>query len=148
MLSAEIGNKKEVIMSDIDIIKEQVGYNKPATEAQIRICNLKLKQNNLPEIPTDFENLIKQCNGFSNEDARIFGADVKDNNWYKDVATFNIAYFNGNSANWLILGENDFYFFIYDSEQKKYCITDRDTLEDEYPEIDFMNAVNTILRIE
>ena len=134
MLSAEIGNKKEVIMSDIDVIKEQVGYNKPATEAQIRICNLKLKQNNLPEIPTDFENLIKQCNGFSNEDARIFGADVKDNNWYKDVATFNIAYFNGNSANWLILGENDFYFFIYDSEQKKYCITDRDTLEDEYPD--------------
>ena len=135
-------------MSDIDIIKEQVGYNKPATEAQIKICNIKLKQNNLPEMPTEFENLVKICNGFSNEDARIFGADVQNNNWYKDVATFNIAYFHGNSSNWLILGESDFYFFIYDSEKNKYHIADRDTLEDEFPEIDFMTAVNHILRNE
>lgn len=135
-------------MSDIDIIKEQVGCNNPATEAQIRICNLKLKQNNLPEMPTEFENLVKICNGFSNEDARIFGADVQNNNWFKDVATFNIAYFHGNSSNWLILGESDFYFFIYDSEKNKYYIADRDTLEDEFPEIDFMTAVNHILRIE
>ena len=44
--------------------------------------------------------------------------------------------------------KSDFYFFIYDSEKKKYHIADRDTLEDEFPEIDFMTAVNHILRIE
>lgn len=135
-------------MSDIDIIKEQVGYNQPATEAQIRICNFKLKQNNLPEIPGKFIALLKQCNGFSNEDAHIFGADVKNHNWYKDIADFNIAYFHQDHADWLILGESDFFFFIYDSGQKKYFIADRDTLEEEFSETDFMPAINSLLRIE
>ena len=135
-------------MSDVDIIKEQVGYNQPATEAQIRICNLKLKQNNLPEVPNEYADLLKICNGFSNEDALVFGADVKNHNWYKDIADFNIAYFHNGKADWLILGENDFFLFIYDSGQKKYIIADRDTLEEEFSETDFMPAVNSLLRIE
>ena len=135
-------------MSELEVIKEQVGYNQPATEAQIRICNLKLKQNNLPELPKEYIDLLKKCNGFSNEDARIFGAEIKDNNWYKDVASFNITHFHGQGSNWLILGESDFAFFIYDSKQKKYCISDRDTLEAEYSKIDFMRAINDILRVE
>lgn len=147
-VSAEIGKTKGEIMFNIDAIKEQAGCNKPATEAQIRICNLKLKQNNLPELPSEYTQLLKVCNGFSNEDAHIFGADVKDNNWYKDVASFNISYFHGKGAKWLILGESDFSLFIYDSEAKKYYISDRDTLEEEYSKIDFMPMINDVLRIE
>lgn len=135
-------------MSDVDIIKEQVGYNEPAGEAQIRICNLKLKQNNLPEIPSEYAGLLKECNGFSNEDAHIFGVEIKDNNWYKDIFAFNLAHFHNHSANWLILGESDYFFFIYDAEQKRYFIVDRDTLEEEFSETAFMPAVNYILRIE
>ena len=135
-------------MSDLKFIEEQVGCNKPATEAQIKICNIKLKQNNLPELPQRFTDLLKAHNGFSNEDAKIFGAEVKDNNRYKDVAAFNIAYFHGNKANWLILGENDFSYFIYDSEQNKYYMTDRDSMEEEHSEIDMMPILDDVLRIE
>lgn len=147
MLSVKIGNRKDVIMLNIDTIKEQVGCNHPATEAQIKICNLRLRQNNLPELPDEYANLLKMCNGFSNEDALVFGAEVKNHNWYKDIADFNITYFHNGKADWLILGENDFFLFIYDSEQKKYFIADRDTLEEEFSATDFMSAVINILRI-
>jgi hypothetical protein len=135
-------------MLNVDIIKEQVGYNKPATEAEIRICNLKLKQNKLPELPTEYADLLKKCNGLSNEDAKIFGVEIKNNNWYKDIVNFNTLYFHGNSTDWLILGENDSFFFIYNSGDKKYLIADRDTLEEEWSENDFMPVLIEILRIE
>jgi hypothetical protein len=142
------GDRIGVIMLNIDTIKEQVGCNHPATEAQIKICNLKLKQNNLPEIPDEYVGLLKICNGFSNEDALVFGADVKNHNWYKDIADFNIAYFHNGKSDWLILGENDFFLFVYASQQQKYFIVDRDTLEENFSDTDFMPMVNYILRIE
>lgn len=135
-------------MLDVKNIEENVGCNIPATEAQIRICNLKLKQNNLPELPAEYIELLKSHNGFSNEDAKIFGVEINNHNWYKDVAQFNISYFHGNKADWLILGESDFFFFIYDSGQKKYFITDRDDMEEEYSETDFMPAVYYLLHID
>lgn len=135
-------------MLNVDILKEQVGCNAPASEAQIKICNLKLKQNNLPELPSEYADMLKICNGFSNEDAHIFGVEVQNNNWYKDIAAFNIAYFHGQSANWLILGEDEVSLFIYDTEQQNYYIADRDTLEEDFVSKDFAKAVECILRIE
>lgn len=135
-------------MLDVDIIKEQVGCNEPATEAQIKICNLKLKQNNLPELPTEYSDVLKICNGFSNEDVSVFGVEIKNNNWYEDVADFNISYFHGNSAQWLILGKNDFFFFVYDAEQKIYYVVDRDTMDDECSSSDLAIPLQYILRIE
>lgn len=135
-------------MLNIEKFKEQVGCNQSTGEAQIRICNLKLKQNNLPEIPQEYAEVLKMCNGFSNEDVFVFGTEIKNNNWYKDLADFNIAYFRGNTANWLILGEDDFFFFIYDSEQKKYYIADRDDLREEFSDSDFLAPLEYILRIE
>lgn len=135
-------------MLDVDIIKEQVGCNEPATEAQIKICNLKLKQNNLPELPTEYSDVLKICNGFSNEDVSVFGVEIKNNNWYEDVADFNISYFHGNSAQWLILGKNDFFFFVYDAEQKIYYVVDRDSMDDECSSSDLAIPLQYILRIE
>ena len=134
-------------MSDVKNMEENVGCNVPATEAQVRICNLRLKQNNLPELPADYSDLLKLHNGFSNEDAKVFGVEIKDNNWYYDIADFNIKYFHGNKADWLILGENDFFFLVYDSSQKKYFIADRDDLEEEFSGDDFVPAVNYLLKI-
>ena len=135
-------------MLSIEDIKNQVGCNAPATEAQIQLCNLKLRQSNLPELPVDYAYMLKICNGFSNEDAAIFGADVKDNNWYEDIAEFNITYFRGKSAEWLILGEDDFFFFIYDARQKRYYIADRDTFDEEFSSADFILPVEYILKVE
>lgn len=134
-------------MLDVKYMEEQVGCNIPATDIQVKICNMKLKQNNLPELPDGYADLLKIHNGFSNEDAKVFGVEIKNNNWYKDIADFNINYFHGNKADWLILGENDYFFLIYDSSQKKYFVSDRDDLEEEYSETDFMQTINYLLRI-
>ncbi|MBQ8481401.1 MAG: hypothetical protein IJ532_02565 [Alphaproteobacteria bacterium] len=136
------------MMPDMEIIKEQVGCNEPATEAQIKICNIKLKQNNLPELPAEYAEVLKVCNGFSNEDVSVFGTEIKNNNWFKDAAVFNTAYFHGNGADWLILGEDDFVYFVYSAGEKKYHIIDRDTLEKEFSTEDISVALNSILRIE
>ena len=135
-------------MLTITHIKEQVGCNTSATDVQIKICNIKLKQNNLPELPVDFCNLIKTANGFSNEDCLIFGAETDDNNHYKDVFLFNKAYFHGKTSHWLILGENDFFYLIYDEIKKTYHIADRDTLETEYSDTTLNSLIELFLRIE
>ena len=135
-------------MLNIEKFKEQVGCNIPATEAQIRICNLKLRQNNLPEIPTDFSKVLEVCNGFSNEDTSIFGAEIKNNNWYTDIAEFNISYFQGEPAKWLILGESDFFFLVYDELQSKYYVADRDTFDEEFSTEDVSSPLEYMLKIE
>lgn len=136
------------MMPDMEVFREQVGCNISATEAQIKICNIKLKQGKLPELPTEYTEVLKVCNGFSNEGVSVFGAEIKNNNWFKDVAEFNAAYFHNNGADWLILGEDEFVYFIYNASEKKYCIVDRDTLEEEFSTEDISVALNCILRIE
>ena len=64
------------------------------------------------------------------------------------MAAFNAAYFHDSGADWLILGESDFFFFVYDSGQKQYYLVDRDTLEEKYSDVEFMPVLSEILRIE
>ena len=142
------GKIKDDIMFNINRIKEQVGFHLPASEGQIRICNIKLKQNSLPEIPQAYADVLKACNGFSNEDCCVFGAETAKHNKYKDIAEFNVSYFHKQTSDWLILGENDFFYFIYDATQKKYVLADRDTLEEEISSEDFDVVMEAVLRID
>lgn len=142
------GETRDVMMFNINKIKEQVGCHVPATERQIKICNIKLKQNNLPEIPKDYTDILQTCNGFSNEDCCVFGAENTKHNCYKDIVSFNVSYFHKQPSQWLILGENDFFYFVYDAEQKIYVLADRDTLEEESSSKDFSTLLDAILRIE
>lgn len=135
-------------MLHTDKIKEQVGCNEPANEAQIRICNIKLKKNNLPEIPAEYAELLKIGNGFSNEDVAVFGVEIKNHNWFKDIADFNIAYFHGQEADWLILGEDETRYFLYDSGQKKYFVAEKDDLYEVAEDDDFAEILENFLRIE
>lgn len=132
---------------DITKLAEYVGCNKPASEVQVRICNVKLKQNKLPELPENYGKLLKLYNGFSNDDSQIFGAEIKNNNWYKDIVNFNISYFKNNPAKWLILGESSFFYFVYDAQQKKYYVVDRDSLEEELATENFLFAIEYMLQI-
>lgn len=135
-------------MFDINKIKEQVGFHIPASDGQIKICNIKLKQNNLPELPKDYSDLLKMCNGFSNEDCTVFGAEITKHNRYKDIVSFNTAYFHQQPSEWLILGENDFFYFIYDAKEKMYVLADRDSLATEISDTNFAPVLEAILRIE
>lgn len=132
----------------METIKQQAGYNAPATEAQIRICNLKLRQHDLPELPADYAEMLKICNGLSNEDSLIYGAETGENMRFKDLASFNISYFRGIKSDWLILGEDDYSYFVYDTGQKQYHLNDRETFEEVYSSDDFSAIVEDLLKIE
>lgn len=134
-------------MVDLSRILAEVGCNQPALEAMVRMCSMKLRQNGLPELPESFCEVLKTCNGFSNEGSLVFGAEIKNNNWFKDVAAFNISYFKGESADWLILGEDDFFFLVYDSGREIYCVVDRDTLEEEVMTVDIVPALEYLLHV-
>lgn len=135
-------------ISMLERLKENVGYNEPATLAQIKLCNMKLKQNALFEIPADFADLLMQCNGFSNDDAEVFGAEIKGHNWYRDLAEYNISFFRKQPSSWLVLGKDDMYFLGYDKEREEYAIVDQDTLEAEFSTKTLSEALGFILRVD
>ena len=128
-------------------IKENAGCNKPATPAQIAALNLKLKQAGFSPLPDDFANLLRLANGFSNEDVRIFGAEVQDSSRFDDLLTYNRRLFHDKPANWLVLGRDDYWFLIYIPSVKSYQVVDQDTLQPEISSESLEEPLLSILRI-
>ncbi len=128
-------------------LKEVVGCNLPASEAQIRAANLKLKQDGLPPLPEEFAALLKCANGFSNDDVRIFGAELKNSSYFDDLFTYNHSLFHGKPANWLVLGRDDYYFLIYIPSIQAYQLVDQDTLQPEMSTETLETPLLSILRI-
>ncbi len=117
-------------MTDLaNILKSQsIGCNKPLSEAQIKIANIKLKQCGLPEVPSDFVAIIKESNGFSNEGALVFGIET-ESNFFEDLVLFNQKFFRRQTASKLILGYDECFYLLYEDKEKTYKIVDKDTLE-------------------
>ena len=134
--------------SVLNILKEQIGCNHPASLAQISMCNIKLKQAGLPEIPADYVELLKSANGFSNEGALAFGAEVKNNNWFTDIVKYNQEYFEEQPSSWLILGADDWYYFAYNKLQNQYALLDQDTLNAEWISDNIEEPLFQLLKIE
>ena len=132
----------------IKTIREQVGCNEPATVLQISMYNAKLKQAGLPDLPANYAALLQQANGFSNEGHLVFGAEVKNNNWFKDIVTYNLRYFGSEKAQWLILGADDWFYFIYNKEKNKYCVVDQDSFEPEVESDSFEEPLSWILNVD
>ncbi|MBR1841227.1 MAG: hypothetical protein IJ778_03775 [Alphaproteobacteria bacterium] len=134
--------------SVLNILKEQIGCNQPATAAQIAMCNVKLKQARLPEIPADYAELLTQANGFSNEGALAFGAEIKNNNWFTDIVKYNQEYFDGKPSSWLILGADDWFYFVYNKIENKYGLLDQDTLKADWISENIEVPLFQLLKIE
>lgn len=135
-------------MINLELIKSQVGCNEAANLAQIKLCNHKLQKANLPEIPSAYAELLQQCNGFSNEDARVFGAEITDNNWYTDIFAYNQRFFDEENSSVLILGVDDERYFIYDTTDKEYRLIDQYTYEIVFSDTSFEGCLYRLLRIE
>ncbi len=115
----------------VNILKSQsIGCNKPLSEAQIKIANIKLKQCGLPEVPSDFVTILNESNGFSNEGALVFGIETASN-FFEDLVSFNQKFFHNQSASKLILGYDECFYLLYEDKDKTYKIVDKDTLEEE-----------------
>lgn len=129
-------------------IMQQTGYNKPATEEQIRICCAKLKMRHLPEIPSEFCEILKKANGFSNEGALVFGAETKENHFFKDLAEYNLKFFKENTSTVLVLGYDESFYLIYESKTKQYQIVDSDSFEVEFYSFAPYPALESFLKTE
>lgn len=132
----------------LNLLKEQIGCNQPATPTQIAMCNVKLKQAELPEIPESYAELLKSANGFSNEGALAFGAEIKNNNWFTDIVKYNQEYFDGEPSSWLILGADDWFYFVYNKIENKYGLLDQDTLKAEWISENIEVPLFQLLKIE
>lgn len=134
--------------SFINIIKMQkFGKNIPLEIAKLSIANIKLKQNLLPQIPNEFGEFLKNFNGLSNEGSLVFGAYM-DSTLFIDLLKFNINFFKGNKSNWLILGFDECFYFVYDSEKIQYHIVDKDTFEPEITSSNIFEPISFLLRLE
>ena len=132
----------------ISKFKNEVGCNEAATIAQIKLCNLKLKQAGFPELPDEYAELLMQANGFSNEGVEVFGAEVKDNNWFKDIAAYNLRYFKSHASPWVLLGKDEYFYFIYEKQQNKYAIVEQDSVALEFISDNLQEVLSKFLRIE
>lgn len=146
---AMVGTTQGAEMSKdlFDKLNGNVGCNTPAQEAQIKAANLKLKQLRLPQLPEEFVALLKCANGFSNDDVRIYGAEIINDSWYDDVVRINKQLFHENSANWLLLGRDDYFYLIYIPSVSSYQLVDQDTLQPEISSETLEEPLLSILRV-
>ena len=135
---------EEIIFNQI---KQNIGCNQAAEDAQIRVTNLKLKQDGFSPLPDEFIALLKFANGLSNDDVRIFGAELKDLTYFDDLVTFNRQFFHQQSANWLILGRDDNFYLIYVPSLQAYQLVDQDTLQPEISSKSLEKPLLSFLRI-
>lgn len=127
-------------------IKEQAGCNAPASEAQIKMCNVKLKQHNLPELPEAYVKVLQEANGITQDDANVFGVDTQTE-WFVDVCEYNINHQKTPSTK-LIIGYDDDTRVIYDSQDKVYKVvsTELDITDMESSEL--LEVLEYFLRIQ
>ena len=102
-------------------ILQQAGCNTPASEAQIKLCNVKLKQHGFPELPEGFAKVLLEANGLTADDANIFGVGLEEGGWFDDVCDYNIKHCQAPSKR-LVLGYDDDTRLIYYAEEKLYRV--------------------------
>lgn len=126
-------------------IKEQTGCNAPATEAQIKLCNVKLKQHGFPELPEDFAKVLLEANGVTADDANIFGVGLEEGGWFDDVCDYNIQHCQAPSKK-LVLGYDDDTRLIYYAEEKLYRV--KSEMGKDMESNDVIEALEYFLRIQ
>ena len=97
-------------------ILQQAGCNTPASEAQIKLCNVKLIQHGFPELPEGFAKVLLEANGLTADDANIFGVGLEEGGWFDDVCDYNIQHCQAPSKR-LVLGYDDDTRLIYYAEE-------------------------------
>ena len=102
----------------------------------------------LPEIPAKYADLLTKINGLSNEGSLIFGAETGDNHCFEDIVTANRTFFRGKKSDWLLLGRDESFYFIYEPASQNYHIIDQDSFEPEMTSVDYEPLLVFLLKIE
>ncbi len=129
-------------------IRLETGCNNPATKAQLKIANLKLKTLKLPELPAEFLQILELSNGLSNEGANVFGVEIKTNSFYYDLVEYNTHFFKNQPSNWLILGFDESFYFVYDAQKERYTLIDQDSFFENISSQQLEPVLKQFLRLE
>ena len=126
-------------------ILQQAGCNTPASEAQIKLCNVKLIQHGFPELPEGFAKVLLEANGLTADDANIFGVGLEEGGWFDDVCDYNIQHCQAPSKR-LVLGYDDDTRLIYYAEEKLYRVESE--MGKDMESNDVIEALEYFLRIQ
>ena len=125
---------------------EEVGKNNPCTDMQITVANVKLRRNNIPNIPVDFAELLKKYNGLSCDGNTIFGV-ATETMFFPDLVDFNISLFEDEETASIVLGQDEDFYLIYDYIQKTYRIIDKFDFEERIRSNELLDVITWILKI-
>ena len=125
---------------------EEVGKNNPCTDMQITVANVKLRKNNVPNIPADFAELLKKYNGLSCDGNTIFGI-ATETMFFPDLVDFNISLFEDEETTSIVLGQDEDFYLIYDYAAKTYRIIDKFDFEERIRSNELLDVITWILKI-
>lgn len=125
---------------------EEVGKNTPCTDMQITVANVKLRKNNVPNIPADFAELLKKYNGLSCDGNTIFGV-ATETMFFPDLVNFNISLFEDEETASIVLGQDEDFYLIYDYAAKTYRIIDKFDFEERIRSNELLDVITWILKI-
>ena len=125
---------------------DEVGKNNPCTDMQITVANVKLRRNNIPNIPVDFAELLKKYNGLSCDGNTIFGV-ATETMFFPDLVDFNISIFEDEETASIVLGQDEDFYLIYDYIQKTYRIIDKFDFEERIRSNELLDVITWILKI-
>jgi hypothetical protein len=125
---------------------DEVGKNNPCTDMQITVANVKLRRNNIPNIPADFAELLKKYNGLSCDGNTIFGV-ATETMFFPDLVDFNISLFEDEETANIVLGQDEDFYLIYDYIQKTYRIIDKFDFEERIRSNELLDVITWILKI-
>ena len=125
---------------------DEVGKNNPCTDMQITVAKVKLRRNNIPNIPVDFAELLKKYNGLSCDGNTIFGV-ATETMFFPDLVDFNISIFEDEETASIVLGQDEDFYLIYDYIQKTYRIIDKFDFEERIRSNELLDVITWILKI-
>ncbi len=125
---------------------EEVGRNRPISEVKIAIGVLKMKEAGFPEPGTEYYKLLRHFNGLSNNGCFMLGINT-ESPFFPDLLQYNSKEKENIAAGEVILGYNEAFWLVYNSENKKYRIIDPDDNSEEGSTDHLADALPVILRI-
>lgn len=118
----------------------------PVEKSDIAKFQFELSQKNLPLLPSDFIEFLKNFNGFCAEGNCIWGINTLKHS-FNDIFSENLHSHNPTPDNLLLLGATETSYIGYFKSSKQYSMIDKDSFMVLHNFKNFTDAVRYVLRI-
>lgn len=132
----------------LDIISEP-GFGiqgRPVTAADIFQMNTELSNLGLPQIPSEYQKFLLECNGISRDGRCLWGIDTAKHFMY-DILGENLMSPPPDSEEMLLLGNTSNAFLAWDALKKRYSVIDKSSFMVLHSFNNLTDAIKYILKI-